>query len=97
MARLETENLPCGGSIPPLGTKFIIEVNYMKWISIYDKLPEKSGRYLVTFTWAGVRLVEIMNFHINGHDFMWSCDNFKHRDMTNNVIAWAEMIPYLNN
>jgi len=69
----------------------------MEWISIYDKLPEKSGRYLVTFTWAGLRLVEIMNFHINGHVFTWHCDNFKHRDMTCNVIAWAEIIPYLNN
>ena len=97
MVRLETENLPCGGSIPPLGTKFIIEVNYMEWISIYDKLPEKSGRYLVTFTWAGLRLVEIMNFHINGHVFAWHWDNFKHRDMTGHVIAWAEMVPYSNN
>ena len=69
----------------------------MEWISIYDKLPEKSGRYLVTFTWAGLCLVEMMNFHIIGHNFRWECDKFKHRDMTGNVIAWAEVIPYSNN
>ena len=68
----------------------------MEWISIYDKLPEKSGKYLVTFTWAGVRLVEIMNFYIEGRDFMWRCDDFKHRDMTYNVIAWMPLKPYMN-
>ena len=97
MARLETENLPCGGSIPPLGT-LLIGDNIMKWISIYDKLPEKSGRYLVTFTWGEiVHCIDMMEFHKMGQEYRWITDKFPHRDMTNNVIAWMEVIPYLNN
>jgi hypothetical protein len=68
----------------------------MEWISIYDKLPEKNGRYLVTFTWAGVRFVDIMSFYRQGSEFYWQSDQFKHRNMRTNVVAWAPLEPYMS-
>ena len=70
--------------------------NTIEWISIYDRLPEKNGRYLVTFSWAGIRLVDIMSFYKQGLEFSWRSDQFKHRNMRTNVVAWAEMIPYMD-
>jgi len=69
----------------------------MEWISCKDKLPEKSGAYIVTFIWGDVALyIDKMNFYLSSNNhYRWTWDKFKDRDMTDAVKAWLPYEPYM--
>ena len=68
----------------------------MEWISCKDRLPEKSGAYIVTFIWGDVSVsIDKMNFLLSGNHYRWTWDKFRNRDMTDAVKAWLPYEPYM--
>ena len=90
-------NLLLVGATPTLGTKFMIEVNYMEWIPCKESQPKVSGSYFVTFNWGEyVRLTDKMDYYLSGTKYRWVWDKFNHRDMTYDVVAWMPAEPYID-